>query len=271
VNDLSEKEQLDEIRAWWAEYGTYVIVGLVLGGGIILGWNQWQSSIANTREQASLLYEQIMEAVPEGDVATAEAAMATLSADYARTVYPAQARLALARLYMDKGRDQDAATVLRELVATDDDSIISLVARLRLAKILLYQNKPDEVIELLRNRESGAFAARYLEVLGDAYVAKGQYADADAAYSAALAQDQVVQTIDPALLQLKLNDLPDLSEVAATSSAIEAASAAPGGELPAAEPATEEPTTEDAAAADPAAADAPADEAGTPPAPETEE
>ena len=244
MNDLSEKEQLDEMRAWWAEYGRYVITGLVLGGGLIIGWNQWQSNLRETREQASVLYEQIMESVPDGDVDTAEAAMTTLAADYGRTVYPNQARLAMARLYMDKGRDQDAARALREILESDDDSIVRMVARLRLGKILLYQNKPDEAVALLQGHEDGGFAARYSEVLGDAYVAQGMWAEAEAAYTAALGQDQNAQTVDPELLQLKLNDLPDPTEMAATRSAIEAATAQDAGSGPAEAPATEMPAGE---------------------------
>jgi len=161
VNDLSEKEQLDEMRAWWAEYGRYVITGLVLGGAIIFGWNQWQSSIANSRTEASMLFEEVMTAVQSGDLDAAEAAAVTVFAEYQQTVYPGQTRLAMARLYMDKGRDQDAVEVLRELLGPGRESEIQLVARLRLAKILQYQNKPDEVVDLLADREAGGFSARY--------------------------------------------------------------------------------------------------------------
>ncbi len=223
MNDLSEKEQLEEIRAWWAENSRYVITGLVLGVAIIFGWNQWQSSIAASRTEASNLYEEVLAAVEIGDVAAAEFAANILFKDYDQTVYPGQSRLAMARLYMDKGRDQDAADVLRELIDPGDASGMQLVGRLRLAKILLYQNKPDEVVDLLQGRGDGGFAARYSEVLGDAYAAQSNFAEAQAAYEAALAENPALQTIDSNLIQLKLNDLPDLAELAATSAALEAA------------------------------------------------
>jgi len=189
VNDLSEKEQLEEMRAWWSENGRFVITGVVLGVAIIVGWNQWRSSIETAQIE----------------------------------VYPDQARLALARLYMDKGRDQDAADILNELIVAGDESEIQLVGRLRLAKVKLYQNKPDEVVELLKDRGESAFAARYSEVLGDAYTARGNFAEAQTAYLAALSENPALQTVDNTLVQLKLNDLPDLDELAATSAALEAA------------------------------------------------
>lgn len=223
MNDLSEKEQIDEMRAWWSENGRFVITGVVLGIAIIFGWNQWRSSIEDAQIGASNLFEEVMGAVGAGDTDAAEAAANNLFDNYERTVYPDQARLALARLYMDKGRDQDAVDVLRQLIVEEDESELQLVGRLRLAKVLLYQNKPDEVVELMEGRATGGFAARYSEVLGDAYTAKGDYAAAQASYLVALAEDQSLQTIDSSLVQLKINDLPDLNEVAATAEALDAA------------------------------------------------
>jgi predicted negative regulator of RcsB-dependent stress response len=220
VNDLSEKEQLEEMRAWWSENGRFVITGVVLGIAIIFGWNQWRSSLETTRIEASNLFEAVMSAVEGGDTGAAEDAASELFDNYEKTVYPAQTRLAMARLYMDKGRDQDAVNVLRELVVAGNESEIQMLGRLRLAKVLLYQGKSNEVVELLKGRGEGGFAPRYLEVLGDAYAAQGNFAEAQAAYLAALSGNSSLQTIDTNLLQLKLNDLPDLT---ASSAAIEAA------------------------------------------------
>ena len=213
MEDLSEKEQLDAMRSWWQENGRYVIGGVVLGVAMLVGWNQWRGGIAQTETAASVLYEDVMSATGDGNLDAASAAATELFADYAATIYASQARLAMARLYMDKGRDQDAADVLRVLVETGGDSEIQLVGRLRLAKVLLYQEKAQEVVDLLQGQGEHAFAARYSEVLGDAYTALGSYAEAEAAYTAALIDDPAVRTVDSALIQLKLNDLPAPTEV----------------------------------------------------------
>jgi predicted negative regulator of RcsB-dependent stress response len=223
VNDLSEKEQLEEMRAWWSENGRFVMGGVVLGVAIIFGWNQWRASIEATQLEASNLFEQVMTAVGNGDADAAELAADYLFENYQQTVYPDQTRLAMARLYMDKGRDQDAVEVLRGLIVEGEETEIQLLGRLRLAKVLLFQNKPDEVVELLKDRGESGFTARYSEVLGDAYVAQGNYAEAQTAYLLALGEQPALQTIDNNLVQLKLNDLPDLDELAETSAAIEAA------------------------------------------------
>jgi len=212
VDDLSEKEQLEALRAWWSENGSYVTGGVIVGMLIIFGWNQWQSTKAETEIAASSLFEDVMEGAGRGNLDTAATAAEQLFTDYPDTPYAAQARLAMARMYMDNGRDQDAADVLRSLAERAPGDELALVARLRLARILLYQDKAQEVVDLIKDMPETAFAARFSEVLGDAYVALGSYAEAEAAYVAALNDSPVARTVDPALIQLKMNDLPAPSD-----------------------------------------------------------
>jgi predicted negative regulator of RcsB-dependent stress response len=209
VEDLSEKEQLEQMRAWWSEYGNYVIGGIVIGIGLMVGIGQFRSQNVRTQTEASALYETLFEAVADGKTNEAESVATDLYGNYASTIYSSQARLVMARHYMDKGRDQDAANALRAIVDADPDSELGLIARLRLAKVLLYQDKAQEVVELLSNAPESAFAARYSEALGDAYVALGQFADARDAYFQAMADSATMPTVDRVLVQMKVDDLPE--------------------------------------------------------------
>jgi len=211
VDDLSEKEQIEKMREWWSEYGNYVIGGIVVGVALLVGIAQYRASTENAQTQASALYESVFEAATEGEVDEAEAAASDLYENYEATVYPAQARLAMARLYMDKGRDQDAADTLQTLVNSEPESELGLIARLRLAKVLLYQDKAQEVVDLLSNTTATAFTARFNEALGDAYVALGQYADAKDAYFVAMADNAAMPTVDRVLVQMKVDDLPEIA------------------------------------------------------------
>jgi len=208
VDDLlSEKEQIDKIRAWWSDYGWYVIGGVVLGAAILFGINYYQTQKVNAEIAASALYDELTEQVTSGDLEAAETTVAELDGEYGNSTYAAQSKLAVARLYMDKNRDQDAAEALNELLAMNDFEHLQHIARVRLAKVLLYQGKPEDVLTLLEGQENTAFAARYAEELGDAYVALGRYDEARASYQAALGEAQ--PTVDQGLIQLKLMDLPD--------------------------------------------------------------
>ncbi len=196
------------MRAWWKENGRYVISGIVLGVAILLGWREWRDYQLTSRLEASALYETLAVEVNDGDLDASEAAASNLYDNYASTTYAALARLSMAKLYMEKGRDQDAADALIALVSERGKSELKMIGRLRLAKIYLYQDKYQEVVELLSGFEDSSFAARYDELLGDAYLALGQVASASAAYERAMLDDVNAPTVDRALVQMKIVDLP---------------------------------------------------------------
>ena len=226
---LSEKEQIEQMRAWWSEYGRYVIAGVVIAVGLLVGFNQYQSSKLEAQLEASELYETLAVHVAEGDLDDAEAVADDLANDYANTSYAAQSKLAMAKLYMDRTRDQDAADVLNELLALRGHDELKHVARLRLARILLYQDKAQEVVDLLAANELGAFAALSNELLGDAHAALGDVEAAGEAYRKALADPSPAPTINRGLVQMKIADLPDAADVA-EAGATEAGEAAEVGE-----------------------------------------
>ncbi len=205
---LSEKEQIEQMRTWWSEYGSYVIGGVALGAVILFGINYVRTNQLEAQYAASGLYDDLTNFVVDGNVDEAEVIVGTLATDYPESNYAAQSKLALARLYMDKNRDQDAADVLSELVAGNVGDEFKQVGRVRLAKILLYQDKAAEAVALLEGRASSAFAARNAEVLGDAYVALDRISDAREAYQLALVESGGGATVDQNFVQLKLLDLP---------------------------------------------------------------
>lgn len=222
MEDLSEKEQIEAMRGWWRENGRYVISGIVLGVALLAGWNYWQTDQRTDQLEASTLYEDLLGHVASGALDLAETKAGSLYETYPATVYAAQAHLAMARLYMDKGRDQDAAGALRGLLDMRGNTELKLVARLRLARVLMYQDKAAEVIDLLAGKPDTAFRARYSEALGDAYVALGRFDEAADAYAVAISEDPNMATVDRTLVQMKINDLPEPGEVVAIDETLRA-------------------------------------------------
>lgn len=207
---LSEKEQIDQMRSWWSEYGGYVIFGIAAGALLLFGINYYQNSKLEGQLEASALYESLTNHVVDGNLDQAEVVAGELGTTFADTTYAAQAKLAIARLYMDKNRDQDAADALDALLQGSASEQLKQLARLRLARVLLYQDKPQEVVDLLEGQDAPGFTASYGEVLGDAYHALGRIADAEAAYQAVLLDPLSQGTIDQQLVQWKSLDLPQI-------------------------------------------------------------
>lgn len=232
---LSEKEQIEQIRNWWSVYGGYIIFGVAAGALLLFGVNYYKNNKLAAELEASALYESLTNHVVGGNLEQAEAVADGLGTSFANTPYAAQSKLAIARLYMDKNRDQDAADVLNALLDGPASEELKHLGRLRLARILLYQDKPAEVVDLLEGKDVAGFAATYGEALGDAYHALGRIAEAEAAYQAVLLDPLAQGTVDQQLVQWKSLDLPPVSTEAEESAE----------DMPPAEPNTE-PTAESA-------------------------
>jgi predicted negative regulator of RcsB-dependent stress response len=192
-----------------------VIAGIVIAVGGMLGFNYYKHSKLEAQLAGSELFESLAQQVGDGNLDAAEAVASDIVTSYPTTAYAAQSRLAMARLYMDKNRDQDAVDMLKELLAMRGNDELKSVARLRLARVLLYQDKPQEVVDLLAEVDDAAFAGLNAEVLGDAYAALGDTANAAAAYRRALADPSPNSVVDRALVQMKLVDLPEAMATAA--------------------------------------------------------
>lgn len=261
---LSEKEQIEQIRTWWSDYGNYVIAGIVLGALGLFGINYYQQNRLDSAYAASGLYAELTEHVVAGDLDEAAAVSAKITAEHPDSAYASQSRLAMARLYMDQNRDRDAADMLNDLLGSSANEEYKKVARLRLAKILLYQDKAGEAIELLGpgGDDEGAFAARYDELRGDAYVALERPDDAREAYRRALTEARRDTTVNQEFVQLKLIDLPVEAEPATDPTTDPATGDAPvdAGAETAAESGPTESSESPEAPED--VADAPADETG---------
>ena len=125
--------------------------------------------------------------------------------EFPNSPYADQAQLTIARMDVESGRDADAVAPLTQVMNNSKDSELKQIARLRLARVLIDQGKPDDAIKLLAAGSPGSFAGRYHEVHGDALVAKKDIPGAVAEYNAALAAGDA--GADAAVLELKLADL----------------------------------------------------------------
>lgn len=203
---LSEKEQIEKIRQWFAENGYFLVAGLVLGISVIAGWAYWQNYQTRHAVEASTLYSELVVAVSEKATDKAAGLGNKLATDYQDTPYAAQGALALAKLYVEADVPDQAAAELRKAIATGKDERLVKIARLRLARVLVHQGHADEALELMDVANAGTFVSRYHEVRGDAYVAKGDSQSARGEYDSAL-DTLTREQGDPRQLQMKRDDL----------------------------------------------------------------
>ena len=146
----------------------------------------------------------MIDALEKGDRTQAFVRLGELERDFPSSPYKDQGELLAARVYVESNDLDKAAHELETVMNGSKDHELSLVARMRLARIEIAQGKPDAALATLNAVEPGAFAARYHEVRGDAYYAKGDKAAALKEYRSASGNPELG---DAALLDLKIADL----------------------------------------------------------------
>ncbi|MBI5451681.1 MAG: tetratricopeptide repeat protein [Gammaproteobacteria bacterium] len=201
----TEEQQLEELKKWWRDNHKIVIVGTLLGFAAVFGYRGWQGYQESQRQAASQIYSELGNALKENRTQSVLQIGGTLVSKYPRSNYAALAALAMARVYVD-GNDLGAAHAkLQWVVDNCDQPDIEITARLRLARVLVAEGKPNLAVPLLTEIKTDAFRAVLQETLGDVYHAMHQPQQARQAYTAAL---QALQPEDNrTLLQMKLDNL----------------------------------------------------------------
>ncbi|TWH76694.1 putative negative regulator of RcsB-dependent stress response [Azomonas agilis] len=205
---ISEDEQLEQLKDWWQRSGKPLLAGCLLALIGVLVWQYWQHRTLVQTQNASILYQQLMNATLGAETPDkAEVARLgnLLKNDYANSQYAQYARLFLAKVAVDAKRLDEAATELRVLVETAKDTTVKEIARERLARIWIAQNEPQRALDMLSGTTDPVFAATREELRGDILVQLGRVEEAKQAYLKA--QAALPAEVSPVLLQMKLNDL----------------------------------------------------------------
>lgn len=208
----TEEEQINQIKKWFKENGKYLVAGVVLGAGAILGYRAYDAYQIEQARSASAAYEVVRDAAAAGNKEQAKTLGQELISQFPSSPYATHTALSLAVVALDAGKPEDAVKQLQWVLDSNARDSLKHVARLRLARTQLYSlNKASDALATLDVKKMGEFAALYEELRGDAYVVIGDSLAAQAAYSAALDQwnDDLGSN---QLLQMKLADLTVVNE-----------------------------------------------------------
>jgi predicted negative regulator of RcsB-dependent stress response len=205
--DLEEQEQLEQLKAFWGQYGNAITWGLVLIFAVFAGWNGFQYWQRHQSAQASAMYDEVERMVAAGDIAKMQRAFEEMKNRYPSTVYAQQAALLLAKAGVQANKTDEAKTALRWASEQGKDSALAVVARLRLATVLMDATEFDEAIKVL---QSDPIDPEYLAVVqdrrSDVYAAKGDKAAAIESYKKAFASSAAKPELQR-LVRIKLNAL----------------------------------------------------------------
>ncbi len=186
VYDLQEQEQLDDLKAWWSQWGnliTGIAVAAALGVLAVQGWRWWQGRQA---EQASVLFTAVATAAKANDVPKAKEAVAQLEERYGGTGYAPRAALLVSKLLFDSGDAAGATAQLNFVLDRSGEDELKQIARVRLASIQFDAKQYDDALRTLDAKHDEPFAGVYEDLRGDILAAAGRTSEARTAYQTAL-------------------------------------------------------------------------------------
>jgi predicted negative regulator of RcsB-dependent stress response len=209
VYDLQEQEQLDELKAYWKQYGNLILTTITLACLVIAafqGWNYYQRRQA---AEASTVFVALQKAQTAKDAKQVKDLAGSLLEKYPGTYYAAMAALIAARASYDTGDIKSAKAQLQWVTDNAKPEEFRDIARLRLADILLDDKDYDGALKQVDTglKAANAYAGRYNDLKGDILVAQNKNEDAKTAYRAALNAIDSKQTEYRNYVQAKLDSL----------------------------------------------------------------
>jgi predicted negative regulator of RcsB-dependent stress response len=204
--DYDEYEQGEQVRKWIRENGIAVVVGVLLALALIFGWRQWQARRTNHEMQAASQFAVAQNAVQTGNRQAMAAALGDLQKNYDDTPYAALGSAAVAEYDVGKNALKPAAQNLQWAVAHSKQPALKSLFALRLARVLLAQDRPQQALTALDGIPAGDYVALAAELRGDAQLKLGKPDAARKAYEEAMAKlDQDAPQRNS--VQMKLDNL----------------------------------------------------------------
>ena len=186
VLDLQEQEQLDDLKAFWKQYGNLITWVITLCLVAFAAWNGWNWYQREQAAKAAAMFDELDRAEVAGETDKVSRVFADLKERYPGTAYAEQGALLAARAQFDKGQTDAARATLAWAADNATEDEYRGIARLRLAALLLDAKQPAEALKQLDAAGSVApLAALVADRRGDALMLQGKKDEAKTAYQAA--------------------------------------------------------------------------------------
>jgi predicted negative regulator of RcsB-dependent stress response len=187
VEIYDPQEQGEVVKKWLRENGSAIVMGLVIAFGGLFGFKQWQNWQESNRQSAATEYEVLDQLLTDGQLDAAMSNFQSLQDDHADSPYTSMAALKMARARVAANQPDLALGLYEFVVENGYPKALSVVARERLARLLLDQGQPEQALQTLdAAQDISGFEARYAEVRGDILHSQGRRDEAVAAYLEAL-------------------------------------------------------------------------------------
>lgn len=208
-----EQEKIEGLKAWWTAHGNTVIIILTTLIATIVGIQAWNYYTRQQAQQAADLFTVLQQQVEKsGDPVKINDAAYLLMEGFPSSGYAARAALIAAQANVNAGDLAEASGKLQWILDHSKEPELKDIARLRLARVLLDEQKYDEALRHLNAAHGESFAGLYADMKGDVLAASGSIEEARAAYQQAIDKLSDGQSVYQNIVQMKLDGLRSPAE-----------------------------------------------------------
>ncbi|MEK6686060.1 MAG: tetratricopeptide repeat protein [Pseudomonadota bacterium] len=181
-----DQDSIDGIKTWWDKFGTAITVVLTALLVTIGGTQAWKYYQQQQAQQAADLYVLLQQVQLSNDPARINDAAHLLTEGFPSSGYAPRAAFVAAEADVQAGNNKRAIQNLQWVIDNAKETAMHDLARLRIAGILLDEEKYDEALRLMSTPHDATFAGLYLDRKGDILAASKKIAEARLSYQAAI-------------------------------------------------------------------------------------
>ena len=216
AEDITEEEQIEALKRWWAENGMQTVLAVVLVIGGYFGWQFWGTHQQEQMTEASDVYREMIDVVvgqqpgtllSDAQQAKVNAIADQLKNDYSGSPYAQFGALVKAKLAVDANDLDAAATELQWAMDANPEAPTERLIRLRMARVEAARGNIDEALKMVQTGDPAEMKSAYEEAKGDFYLQQDNSAAAFTAYQAALVSNESADQMVGSLLQLKMSSV----------------------------------------------------------------
>lgn len=206
--NLEDQDNIDGVKTWWDKFGTAIAIlltALLVTMGGTQAWKYYQQQQAQLAADLYVLLQQVQ---LSNEPAKINDAAYLLTEGFPSSGYAPRAALIAAQADVQAGNNKRAMQSLQWIIDNAKETALHDVARLRIAGILLDEEKYDEALRILNTQHGETFAGLYSDRKGDILVASKKISEARLSYQAAI--DKLSKSNNYYnIVQMKLDALGD--------------------------------------------------------------
>jgi predicted negative regulator of RcsB-dependent stress response len=210
---MTEEEQVEQLKNWVKQYGPTILAGVILAFILLSGWRYWENYENKVLTNASSVYDEMLTLRAQSNANGTLVQAKKLMSHYPKTPYAQMAAFMLARDAITNKNYPEANKQLNWVIDHSKSASLREIAKTRLARIFISQNKAQDALDVLNNVDDAHFNGLIDELKGDAYLLLNNNAKAKDSYQLALQELPKEEMSQRPLLQMKLDNLATTSDM----------------------------------------------------------